>query len=382
MFWNRTPRTETPRAPDEPSPLEGALDTVGIVLNVIAEHAVTIDDLEADETRRAAMGWRSHLLTGAPHPESGEAGGRRDWAGARRFLTNLRKAEAAAIASVQQRFRDALWDVMQAVMEVYRTDRSIDDELTERIGRLTSLHSGASDDDFRREALATVELVRSRLEERTSRHTNVVQALGSRLRTLQKELQQARGEMKLDPLTRVYNRAGLDAELQRVERVATLLQQTASLLMVDIDHFKSVNDQHGHPAGDRVLAEVAARTVRAFPRKRDVVARYGGEEFAVILHDTTVEDADRLGQRLLDAIADRPVDTGDASIDVTVSIGVATIQPGESAASLVRRADAALYEAKRAGRNRLRVAAPQPLDAPGVAASTETKPPSQSGDRA
>ena len=366
MFWNR-PTNSTPHGTPTRTDVservilagERAIDLVGAILTTVAEHPMTVGDVDGGVTKEQALAWRAHLMTGAVHPETKDIAAtmpQRDWAGARRFLHGLRRAEVASVEAVQRRFRDALWDVLQAVMDVYKTDRAVDEELSERLGRLTELQHSAASDEFRREALETVGLVRSRLDQRGSKHSNVIAALGTRLRSLQAELEEARGEMKRDALTRVFNRAGLDAELVRVERMAALLLQPASLLMVDIDHFKSVNDQYGHPAGDQVLTEVAARIVRSFPRKRDVVARFGGEEFAVILHDTNAATAGRLADRLLDAIRGEVFQAGDHRIDVSVSIGIAEIEPGESSSTWVARADAALYEAKRSGRDRARVA--------------------------
>jgi len=157
-----------------------------------------------------------------------------------------------------------------------------------------------------------------------------------------------------DSLTGLFNhRHSQELLVHECER-AGRYPGPVSLLMVDIDHFKSVNDQHGHQAGDVVLREVAA-LLREGVRTVDVLGRYGGEEFLAILPHTDAEDARQLAERLRRSIAEHVFRGADAEIRTTVSIGVATY-PSErvtSSAELIREADRALYQAKAEGRNRV-----------------------------
>ena len=127
------------------------------------------------------------------------------------------------------------------------------------------------------------------------------------------------------------------------------------IAVMDIDHFKRVNDDHGHPAGDAVLRQVAG-ILRDRVRANDTVARIGGEEFGLIFWNMDAAAAASLCERLREAVAELRVPTDGATIAVTISIGLASIS-GPNAADLLGAADAALYVAKRAGRNRLRLAA-------------------------
>ncbi|HVE70481.1 MAG TPA: diguanylate cyclase [Thermoanaerobaculia bacterium] len=141
-----------------------------------------------------------------------------------------------------------------------------------------------------------------------------------------------------DSLTGVLTRGAFDARLRQREQDAT-----AALVLIDLDHFKAINDTHGHAAGDRVLASMGTLLRRRL-RHSDIVARYGGEEFALLLEDATVSDAEELCERLL-------AELGEIENGVTFSAGVAALH--ESFEESFRRADAALYEAKRAGRARI-----------------------------
>jgi diguanylate cyclase (GGDEF)-like protein len=151
-----------------------------------------------------------------------------------------------------------------------------------------------------------------------------------------------------DGLTEVLNHRAfqerLDEEIERARRSET----TVSLVLLDVDHFKRLNDEHGHQEGDRVLKRVAS-TVRGTARVTDVVARYGGEEFVVILGGANAEAALTTAERMRRAIA---AHAGERR-PVTASFGIATFRGDvDSKEELIRRADAALYEAKRQGRNR------------------------------
>jgi diguanylate cyclase (GGDEF)-like protein len=125
-----------------------------------------------------------------------------------------------------------------------------------------------------------------------------------------------------------------------------------ALLIFDVDHFKAINDTHGHAVGDRVLADLVARTGTVL--RGDACARLGGEEFAVLLPDSDADAAVRLADELRRTLERAVVaGAGGAAVRYTVSVGVASLVDGESLASLLQRADAALYAAKRGGRNRV-----------------------------
>ncbi|MGX7705502.1 GGDEF domain-containing protein [Methylobacterium sp. Gmos1] len=169
----------------------------------------------------------------------------------------------------------------------------------------------------------------------------------------------------LDPLTGIFNRRYLDARL--VEEVARSQRSGSSLsaVMIDIDHFKSINDRFGHQIGDVVIRKTAELVVRTC-RTDDTVVRYGGEELMILAPGIAAREAEVLAESIRTAIARLPSLVDGHAVPVTVSAGVATWNPGEVAASLVQRADNALYRAKRQGRNRVCLAPHRPGDAPAV----------------
>jgi two-component system cell cycle response regulator len=186
----------------------------------------------------------------------------------------------------------------------------------------------------------------------------------ARVKRLQDELRQRNQELDLlsrtDVLTGLRNRRHVEEYLARLTSLARRNAEPMGVLMADIDRFKSVNDRFGHDGGDTVLREVADRMVRNV-RLEDMVGRWGGEEFLVVLPNTDGQGAAELAERLRQVVAGEPCPLPDgAAVPVTVSLGGAASML-DDAATLVRSADAALYQAKESGRNRVVVAAADEL---------------------
>ena len=182
---------------------------------------------------------------------------------------------------------------------------------------------------------------------------------GRRILDLQASMREAQRQLQelasRDGLTGVLNRRALEERLVEATKYVQRRGTALSVAMLDLDHFKQINDTYGHQVGDEVLCE-AARRVEAHVREYDAVGRYGGEEFVVVLPDTPGAEALQVSERIRAAVAEEPIRCGDgAVVYVTMSIGVATasIPFDGHAKMLVEAADAALYRAKRQGRNRV-----------------------------
>jgi diguanylate cyclase len=172
---------------------------------------------------------------------------------------------------------------------------------------------------------------------------------------LQQNLEVVRTESLTDPLTTLSNRKFFDAELGKAMAAARQSGEPLSLLMSDVDHFKSFNDRYGHLIGDQVLRLVAI-SVKQNVKGQDIAARYGGEEFAIALPKTALRDATTVADQIRDAVMTKELmrrSSGERLGYVTISIGVALLRPDDTPQSLIERADACLYAAKRHGRNRV-----------------------------
>lgn len=158
-----------------------------------------------------------------------------------------------------------------------------------------------------------------------------------------------------DPLTGLYNRRYMETHLARLVEQAGNRGKPLAVLVVDVDYFKAINDSYGHDAGDDVLREFALR-MRKSVRNIDLACRYGGEEFVIVMPETDMGVAAMVGERLRRLVANEPfaVQQGERRLGVTISIGIAALAgPDDTAAALLKRADRALYRAKRDGRNRV-----------------------------
>ncbi len=158
-----------------------------------------------------------------------------------------------------------------------------------------------------------------------------------------------------DPLTGLNNRAALDTALRREIDLARRHGTPLSLVVVDIDHFKAINDTYGHTVGDNAIQAVASCAVRT-TRGSDILFRYGGEEFVALLSNTGPNGALLLAERLRRAVCEMPLVCGDSRFNMTISAGLTTLQADDTGERLFSRADSGLYIAKQEGRNRVRIA--------------------------
>jgi len=172
---------------------------------------------------------------------------------------------------------------------------------------------------------------------------------------LQESLEAIRTESLTDPLTSLGNRKFFDRALEAAVEHAHASGEPLSLLMIDIDHFKSFNDNYGHLTGDQVL-RLVAMALKASIKGQDITARYGGEEFAIILPNTALRQALAVADNIRRAVMSKQLkkkSTGEILGRVTISAGVSILQPNDDIHMLIDRADACLYAAKRNGRNRV-----------------------------
>ena len=176
------------------------------------------------------------------------------------------------------------------------------------------------------------------------------------------EVTTLRKQVVTDPLTGLFNvrhfRKSLEHELERTRRTG----MTTALIMVDLDHFKNINDTWGHESGNQVLQAVA-QLLQDQTRKLDICCRYGGEEFAVILPSTELMLARQVAERCLNALRETVIPLDETDLQVTASIGVAVADnSAQTAESLIENADECMYEAKRGGRNQVVSKRPQPSE--------------------
>ena len=291
--------------------------------------------------------WAAHVLVRSPSPREEGAGessdpSARDWRGLVHFVTGHAKKEQEFVQASVRDMREAIFALVESLSRTSYVQGRQEVVLRRRLAGLSSAVDSGSVDVLKREALAIAAAVTAVIEEQRSVAQQQAEELRARLSSLNEQLEQTRREGETDALTQLANRRLFDTSLAHSLAVATVVDRPLTLVMVDVDHFKSVNDAYGHPGGDLVLRAVADTLARVFPRRSDLVARYGGEEFGIILCDAGRAELAALGERLLDAVRKLRITIEGRMLGVTVSAGLAVALPHEKAGDLVLRADAAL----------------------------------------
>jgi diguanylate cyclase (GGDEF)-like protein len=366
MFSART-RSQSgqlPAAVDAASDLDRALDALAGVLRTYGELAFDLDEVKAGETRAECLELVQNLVMGptrtSESPSKPPPSGR-DFGTARRFFEQRRRQEHDFVVRSSGNMRQALQAFAQCLSATITEDRQNDTRMEVELERLVDVVGKRSPDVLEQQLGVLVSLFKSTIQHRREREKRQVQDLGRRVVELKAELEVARTQAIQDPLTELYNRAALADELERVASLSAFLSSEPCLLLIDVDHFKGVNDRHGHPAGDAVLKAVADNIARHFMRREDFVARYGGEEFAVLVRESTLERVLARAERLRETQSKLEVKTPTGPVTVTISLGVALHETGEAPALWLERADRALYAAKHAGRDRVEVSPQLPL---------------------
>jgi len=327
---------------------EGLIDHL---LSILAEFTAEVASLKTDEFRARIEESRKKIAASFGTPE-------------------FAKYSTECLAICEEYFNrsrqyllereSAVGEVIQVLREsigmLSKESGSFNNQLertTERFDRLTDIQDIQK---LRRQIGLECQEFKRIVEEKQRRDEASYSQLNRRIEHLQGSLEQTREEASMDALTRVANRASFDKALNRWIEVHNAAKKPFILAILDLDNFKAINDKHGHQVGDRVL-HCAAQWFRKCVRANDFLARIGGEEFSILLSDATLDQAFNKFNSILESIAmasyKYSVAGEMATVSFTVSCGVAEFVPEENAEGLIRRADAAMYEAKRGGKNRV-----------------------------
>jgi diguanylate cyclase len=279
-------------------------------------------------------------------------------------LFESRKAGIGAFAQRQKdylrdretEFKDIIDILTKAMVVLDSENRAYNRSILEQSQRLEEITLLDDIKRIKQALLQEVEQLREAVREKEARDGAKIEKLSHQVAVLNDELQSARSESDRDGLTGILNRRAFDRHLTDLIARNTVKPQTFALLMIDIDDFKRINDTYGHLTGDSVLVAVVNKC-RQSVRGEDVLARYGGEEFAIILSGASLRNAVKKGRQICEAIATtRYLLEGlpsEETLSLTVSIGAGFCRSSDTGASLVERADKALYQAKKAGKNRV-----------------------------
>lgn len=371
MSWlRRTRGTPPPTEPEaeaslaprataglEAALLDGALDTLAAVIRALGRHAFDMDTVDRQTLADRCESWAGHVLNAGPLPEDAgptpaPEGGRRHWAGLRAFIAEQRKAERHFVETRGKALKSVIEGVVSGLRNLVGDDSRLNDQLEQGFGRLEQAVSSGDLRQLERALPSVLHDLRGALTEHQSRRQAEMSAMHAQLKALSDDLAASQAQAAQDPLTGLANRGAFDERLASGAPMAQVSGRPLTLFMVDLDHFKRVNDTYGHPGGDEVLRQASKALIRAFPRRDDFVARYGGEEFAVLASDADPRAAERMAIRLLNAVRRLDIEFQRQHIPITASVGYATLRPDEQIPEFLKRADDALYRAKAQGRDR------------------------------
>ncbi|MDJ0939372.1 MAG: GGDEF domain-containing protein, partial [Woeseiaceae bacterium] len=304
-----------------------------------------------------------HVENGAGVPSFDipqSADGSREWAQVRRFFADRRKAEKTFVTERLHDYRGVVEDLVSGLRVIGERDQSTEHSVKASLNMIEDAVGTGVLPEIRKALSQTISQVTQTFAEQKAQYEQQLAELNDRMSNLRQDLVAAREEMKRDALTDAYNRGAFDAGIAQSLNMHFILNQPVTLVMIDLDNFKSINDTYGHAAGDEVLRSVGESLARAFIRKSDLVARYGGDEFAVILNDTSAENATNVIERFLKYVQDVRIPYASEDTVVSCSAGYTEIHESDTVETLVHRADRALYQAKAAGRNAARYLAWSP----------------------
>ncbi len=335
---------------------DGALDTLSNVLAVMGKASFPLEsDLDEKVFPEVCAEFARHVENGAAVPSfdiPASADGKREWAHVRRFFSDRRHAEKAFVTERLNDYRGIVNDLVSGLRKIGDRDRDTENSVIDSLATIEDAVGTGVLPRIRDALTHTIDEVNRTFSEQKLEYEKQLKELNDRMSCLRQDLVAAREEMKRDPLTEAYNRGAFDTAILQSLNMHFILQQPVTLIMIDLDNFKVINDSYGHAAGDEVLRGVGESLARSFIRKSDVIARYGGDEFAVILTDTTAKNSARLIETFQKYVRDVKVPYADDDAHISCSVGYTEIVDEDTVESLVTRADKALYAAKSAGRNR------------------------------
>jgi diguanylate cyclase (GGDEF)-like protein len=324
------------------------------LIDIFNKHLIEFDGYPVRKVREQLDAFAKELL------QPDEDGLERVLFRFRQFISGYRIAETAYLQKTFDEFRTIIWDLVDQLAEDLGQEQREDFEIRKSLDELKDAVESNSIDVLRNQSRKFIDRYMEKQFKKEERHTSRMKTIRKNLEQTKKQLLEANDKMRTDHLTQALNRKSFDEYVQQYHKLVEISKAPVSLCLVDIDHFKRINDTFGHAVGDFVLVELVKTLKALFMRESDVLARIGGEEFAIILPDYQMEHAMKKAEEILNRVRAEVFVHEGREIRFTVSLGIAQLSFGETVESWIKRADQALYHSKNTGRNRA-TSAPPPL---------------------
>jgi|GEM_PF-2858339 len=266
------------------------------------------------------------------------------------IITNQKESELEYLQAREDELRIIIDFIVE---EVHKSLRESDSFGNQMAGTLKGLSRSLEISDLQtlKDTLKlSIEILANQINDKLERDQSYIKVLQEQVEILRSQMETLKTETHTDALTKLYNRRAFDERIISEVNMARRLRRPLSLVMIDMDYFKEINDTYGHQAGDELLCAFSSMLSRQFFRKIDFIARYGGDEFIIIMSHCDLKGAQNAAGRLLKDVKDNPLRIGKDELKTGVSIGVAQYILDEKPEDFVKRTDEALYDAKNSGR--------------------------------
>lgn len=351
MDWGSSPEGK-----DSPPPmLTEDRATLLYILDVYNKHLFEIQNHSVRKVRNKLDTFAKELVQ--PDSEATE----KTLFKLRQFISSYRIDEYTYVQNTFDDFKRIIWDFADHLGEEAQVEDAAQGDINQSLEQLREAVESNSIEDLRAKSREFINFYLKHQSSKDERRSKRMESIKKNLTTVKKQLMEANQTMRRDHLTGAHNRRSYDEQVRRYLQLHEIDGDPMSLIILDIDFFKKINDNYGHDVGDFILKECVRLLEEAFSREEDFIARLGGEEFAVILPGCNEQAAINMAEEAMNRIRKEVFVHENAEIRFTVSMGIAEITKNETADNWYKRADEALYESKQTGRNKLTLA-----KAPGI----------------
>lgn len=324
--------------------------TLLFIIDTFNKHLIDFDGHPVRKTRETLDEFAKELLSSQNQPLE------KVLFRFRQFFSTYRIDEAAYLQKTFEDFRTIIWDFVDQLAEDISEDQKDDFEVRQSLDGLKEAVESNSIAELKNQSRKFIDSYIEKQFKKDKRRGTRMKTIRKNLNTVKKQLSEANNAARVDHLTGAFNRKTFDEYCDQHWKLYQASKQPVSIMLVDIDHFKKINDTYGHPVGDYVLKELVVSLKKLFPREADLLARIGGEEFAVILPDFALDHAVKKAEEVLAKVRSEVYVHDNREIRFTVSLGIAQLSDGEGMKAWIKRADLALYNSKNTGRNKYTVA--------------------------
>lgn len=331
------------------------LDAFGQVLSAYTQSSFDLPGRAAADVTAELEPWRRHAMLGTAVTghETGSGVSERNFSGVARAFSDSRRTEKQLIEAALADLRECLFTCVNRVHAAVQTGLEADAATVTQMKRVEQAIQGLESGSVKDEVMQAINSIEHIARTRQDQQQASFGAMAERVQLLGRELEEARRDSETDPLTGLGNRKRFEIAIERALQLHAISRTPLSLLMMDLDGLKKVNDTLGHSAGDAALTLFADALSKTFLHDSDELCRIGGDEFVAVLPGTKHELAARLANRLIDnVLALTPLDADPDAPRIGVSVGYSEMKSGETVSVWMARTDAALYQAKANGRGR------------------------------